>query len=177
MHGVRSRRGVVGLVLVLGMVGIVAGSITGVSAASSGHNRASITVEPFGTVNNPDSPSDGLAVDLYTLTNGAGMEVTIMTYGGTIQSIQVPDRDGTTRQRDARLRQPRPVRQPEPVLREHHRALRQPHRARPVHARRRRRTSCRSTTTRTACTVATSGSTSGCGRPKRSSTVTPSGCA
>ena len=56
---------------------------------------AMLTVEPFGTVDDPDSPSDGLDVDLYTLTNGAGMHVAILTYGGTIQSIQAPDRDGT----------------------------------------------------------------------------------
>lgn len=49
--------------------------------------EASVTSEPFGEV-------DGEAVDLYTLTNANGMEVRIMTYGGIIQSIAVPDRDG-----------------------------------------------------------------------------------
>ncbi|HEY7035044.1 MAG TPA: aldose epimerase family protein [Thermomicrobiales bacterium] len=46
-----------------------------------------MTKEPFGTV-------EGQAVDLYTLSNSAGMVVKIMTYGGIIQSIEVPDRDG-----------------------------------------------------------------------------------
>jgi aldose 1-epimerase len=46
-----------------------------------------ITSEPFGEV-------DGEAVDLYTLTNANGVEVKIMTYGGILQSIRVPDRDG-----------------------------------------------------------------------------------
>ena len=38
--------------------------------------------------------SDGTPVDLYTLTNNGGMEVRITTYGGTVVSLLVPDRDG-----------------------------------------------------------------------------------
>jgi aldose 1-epimerase len=47
-----------------------------------------ITSEPFGEV-------DGQAVERYTLTNSSGMSVAILTYGATVQSIMVPDRDGT----------------------------------------------------------------------------------
>jgi aldose 1-epimerase len=46
-----------------------------------------IVKEPWGTV-------DGEAVDRYTLTNANGMVVKIITYGGIVQSIEVPDRDG-----------------------------------------------------------------------------------
>jgi len=46
-----------------------------------------ITEQPFGAVG-------GQPVALYTLTNARGMEVRIMTYGGVIQSIKVPDRNG-----------------------------------------------------------------------------------
>ena len=56
--------------------------------------RATVTKEPFGTVSDPHNPSNGTPVDLYTLNNGVGMEVTILTYGGIIQSIEVPDRRG-----------------------------------------------------------------------------------
>jgi aldose 1-epimerase len=38
--------------------------------------------------------AEGEAVDLYTLSNGAGMRVGIMTYGGIVVSLEVPDRDG-----------------------------------------------------------------------------------
>lgn len=42
----------------------------------------------FGTLQN------GSKVDKYTLTNSRGLEVTILTYGGIIQSIILPDKNG-----------------------------------------------------------------------------------
>jgi aldose 1-epimerase len=50
--------------------------------------KASITSQPFGT-----APS-GEPVAIYTLTNPAGLTARIMTYGGIIVSLDVPDRDG-----------------------------------------------------------------------------------
>jgi aldose 1-epimerase len=46
-----------------------------------------IASEPFGEV-------DGQAVERYTLTNANGLSVAILTYGATVQSLMVPDRDG-----------------------------------------------------------------------------------
>jgi aldose 1-epimerase len=43
---------------------------------------------PFGKARN------GEAVELYTLANARGMEATIMTYGGIVTSLRVPDRNG-----------------------------------------------------------------------------------
>jgi aldose 1-epimerase len=37
---------------------------------------------------------DGEPIELYTLTNQRGMEVCAMTYGGTIVSLRVPDKNG-----------------------------------------------------------------------------------
>jgi len=48
----------------------------------------SIKKEPFGKT------ADGVEVDLYTLTNVNGLKVKVMTYGATITSVEVPDRDG-----------------------------------------------------------------------------------
>jgi len=56
--------------------------------ASNTHGKpgkSTITKAPFGSVG-------GQAVDIYTLTNSNGMEVKILTYGGIIQSVKVPDR-------------------------------------------------------------------------------------
>jgi aldose 1-epimerase len=54
------------------------------------HGHLSITRIPWGTAN-------GQAVDLYTLRNSNGMTVKITNYGGVVQSIRVPDRNGGTK--------------------------------------------------------------------------------
>ena len=46
-----------------------------------------ISKESFGTV-------DGQAVELFTLTNSHGVEARVMTYGGILVSLKVPDRNG-----------------------------------------------------------------------------------
>lgn len=51
-------------------------------------HASAITRKPFGHM------PDGRAVYLYTLSNSAGMQVKITTYGGTVTSIVVPDRRG-----------------------------------------------------------------------------------
>ncbi len=74
----------------LGAVLLLTGTALGLAGATSHKKKPpapSISSEPFGTV-------DGQQVDLYTLTNSRGMKVKIMTYGGIIQSIEVPDRKG-----------------------------------------------------------------------------------
>ena len=38
--------------------------------------------------------ADGTPVEIYTLRNSSGMEATIMTYGGIVTSLKVPDRNG-----------------------------------------------------------------------------------
>jgi len=49
---------------------------------------ASVTTAPWGTI------PTGQAVNLYTLRNGHGMSVNITNYGGVVQSINVPDKRG-----------------------------------------------------------------------------------
>ncbi|HKO28701.1 MAG TPA: aldose epimerase family protein, partial [Solirubrobacteraceae bacterium] len=49
-----------------------------------------ITSEPWGS-------ADGRPVELYTLSAGHGMSVRIATFGGTVQSVLVPDRSGELR--------------------------------------------------------------------------------
>jgi aldose 1-epimerase len=44
--------------------------------------------EPFGTT------PDGVAVDRYTLTSASGVTITVLSYGGVIQSVLAPDRAG-----------------------------------------------------------------------------------
>ena len=61
----------------------------GASTATTFQNMPtpSITRSPFGAVH-------GQTVDLYTLDNGAGMAVMVMTYGATVTQLLAPDRNG-----------------------------------------------------------------------------------
>jgi aldose 1-epimerase len=49
---------------------------------------ASVESQPYGTT------ADGQDVEEYILTNANGVEVRIISYGGTVTSVRVPDRDG-----------------------------------------------------------------------------------
>lgn len=51
-------------------------------------SRASINKTSFGTLEN------GREIDIYSLTNSRGSEVRIMTYGGAVVSLKVPDKSG-----------------------------------------------------------------------------------
>jgi aldose 1-epimerase len=55
------------------------------------HGGLSVTQSSFG---NLPPTMGGTAIDKYTLRNARGMEVSIITYGGIIQSLSVPDRHG-----------------------------------------------------------------------------------
>ena len=48
----------------------------------------SVTREAFGTT------PGGESVDLFTLTNSQGLKATVITYGGILRTLEVPDRDG-----------------------------------------------------------------------------------
>jgi aldose 1-epimerase len=50
--------------------------------------RMPISHHVFGHTN------DGIAIERYVLTTGHGLEAAIMTYGGVLISLRVPDRDG-----------------------------------------------------------------------------------
>jgi aldose 1-epimerase len=74
---------------VVGLTGAVASGGKGKHHGHRGHHgQPSIVREPFGTA------PGGIAVDRYTLDNGKGMVVKILTYGGTVQELWVPDRRG-----------------------------------------------------------------------------------
>ena len=79
------------LVLLLTAVTVVPAAAANQAATQQG---ASITSDVFGVVDSPGHPEDGNSVDIYTLTNRRGMRVNILTYGGILQSIEIPGRRG-----------------------------------------------------------------------------------
>jgi aldose 1-epimerase len=73
--------------LLAGTAATPAGATDGHGGGGHHHGHASTTVEPFG------STPDGTAVERWTLTNG-DMTVRVLTYGGIVQSLEVPDASG-----------------------------------------------------------------------------------
>jgi aldose 1-epimerase len=66
---------------------LVFGSVLAFGSLAA-HAAITVSHAPFGKL------PDGAVVEQYTLKNTAGMEVRVLTYGGIITSIQVPDRNG-----------------------------------------------------------------------------------
>jgi aldose 1-epimerase len=83
------------VVLAVGTGGLVAATSAAASPATSGgaHCSTSITKDNFGTANSGPYGGDQ-TVWRYTMTNRDCMQVRVITYGATVQSISVPDRHG-----------------------------------------------------------------------------------
>lgn len=80
-------------IAIAGVAGLAACSNTTTDSAAGGGN-ASIPAEPPSITREPFGQVGGIPVNRYTLTSGRAMRVRILTYGGIIQSIEVPDRTG-----------------------------------------------------------------------------------
>jgi aldose 1-epimerase len=59
------------------------------SGEASGAGRHLTAMETFGKM------PDGESVEIYTLTNSHGVEARILTFGAVVQSLRVPDRNGS----------------------------------------------------------------------------------
>jgi aldose 1-epimerase len=74
-------------IITVATLGIFAAYLTGCESMSNS-SKGTITKSAFGQT------PDGTPVELYTLRNANGMEATIMTYGGIVTSLKVPDKNG-----------------------------------------------------------------------------------
>ena len=85
----------VAAVLMLGTGGLVAATSAAASPAAAGgkHCSPSITKDNFGTANSGPYGGDQ-TVWRYTMTNSNCMQVRVITYGATVQSITVPAKHG-----------------------------------------------------------------------------------
>ncbi|MGA2556082.1 MAG: aldose epimerase family protein, partial [Verrucomicrobiota bacterium] len=78
-------KNMIGRIFVLG-AGACAAFVVGCGPTES--NSHQIAKESFGTT------PEGKAVDVYTLKNAKGAEARIMTYGGVVLSLKMPDKSG-----------------------------------------------------------------------------------
>ncbi len=74
-------------ILTVAAIGIVAAALTGCDTMSN-TPKGTITKASFGTM------PDGTAIESYTLRNSKGMEAKIMSYGGIVTTLKVPDKTG-----------------------------------------------------------------------------------
>jgi aldose 1-epimerase len=74
--------------LTLATIGLGTACFVGCAAMSKSHSNSSITRADFGRM------PDGTPVEIYTLHNAKGAEVCIMTYGGIVQKLMLPDQNG-----------------------------------------------------------------------------------
>jgi aldose 1-epimerase len=80
------------MLVVLLTAALAIAALAGPAAAKRKHHGGlSVTKSSFGNL--PPSMG-GTAIDKYTLRNARGMTVAIITYGGIIQELTVPDRQG-----------------------------------------------------------------------------------
>lgn len=97
MRRVIERRGIfASTTLVVVLTAVLVAPAVATEQGATGKHEASITSQSFGFVNSADPahPEQGEEVGIYTLTNRNGMRVNILTYGGILQSIEVPGRKG-----------------------------------------------------------------------------------
>jgi len=71
--------------------GWVGGAVMTMSLSCSGVLAAQAVRTDFGRL------KDGTAVEAVTLTSASGVRARVMTYGATLQALEVPDRNGTLR--------------------------------------------------------------------------------
>jgi aldose 1-epimerase len=68
--------------------GLLAAFLAGCASMSTSKSTGTITKAAFGKT------PDGTPVEIYTLRNSKGAEARIMTYGGIVQSLSMPDKNG-----------------------------------------------------------------------------------
>ena len=68
--------------------GLLAVSLVGCATMSSSNKSSTISKADFGKT------PDGTPVEIYTLKNSKGAEACIMTYGGIVQKLLMPDKNG-----------------------------------------------------------------------------------
>lgn len=78
----------IGLAALMAVIGVTGCATRNCCAKKSGAACSMMSPMPFGSM------PDGAPVKLYTLRNKNGMVVRIMNYGGIIQSVMVPDKNG-----------------------------------------------------------------------------------
>ena len=68
--------------------GLGTACLVGCAAMSTSHSGSTIAKADFGKT------PDGTPVEIYTLHNSKGAEAHIMTYGGIVQKLLMPDKNG-----------------------------------------------------------------------------------